>query len=73
MAQTMVQVLKQAGDNLTRVNVMKEAAKLDMTLLMLYPGIKVNTSAIDFYALEGMQMLKFNSSGFDLVGNVIGE
>jgi branched-chain amino acid transport system substrate-binding protein len=73
MAQTMVQVLKQAGDNLTRANVMKEAANLDMTLPMLYPGIKVKTSATDFYPLEGMQMLKFNGSGFDPVGSVIGE
>ena len=43
-AQTLVQVLKQCGDNLTRENVMKEAANLNMTLPMLYPGIEVKTS-----------------------------
>ncbi len=43
VAQTLVQVLKQAGDNLTRENVMKQAASLDMTLPMLLPGVNVKT------------------------------
>ena len=43
-AQTMVQVLKQCGDNLTRENVMKQAASLkNFTSDVLLPGIKVNT------------------------------
>jgi branched-chain amino acid transport system substrate-binding protein len=40
-----VQVLKQAGDNLTRENVMKQAASMDMTLPMLLPGVNVKTGA----------------------------
>jgi ABC-type branched-subunit amino acid transport system substrate-binding protein len=51
-AQTLVQVLKQCGDNLTRENVMKEAANLNMTLPMLSPGIEVKTSPDDFYPIE---------------------
>ena len=73
MAQTMVQVLRQAGDNLTRANVMKEAANLNMTLPMLYPGITVKTGADDFYPIEGMQMIKFNGAGYDPIGTVLGQ
>ena len=46
---TMVQVLKQCGDNLTRENVMKQAASLNMTLPMLLPGVNVKTGPNDFY------------------------
>ena len=49
VAQGLVQVLKQCGDNLTRENIMKQAASIkDFELGMLLPGIKVNTSATDF-------------------------
>lgn len=72
MAQTLVQVLKQAGDNLTRANIMKEAANLDMTLPMLYPGVNVKTGPEDFYPIEKMQMIRFNGASYDLVGNVLG-
>ena len=49
MAQTLVQVLKQCGDDLTRENVMKQAANLkNFELGMLLPGIKINTSPTDF-------------------------
>ena len=52
-AQTMVQVLKQAGDNLTHENIMKEAANLkNFTPDTLLPGVKINTSASDFYPVE---------------------
>jgi hypothetical protein len=43
VAQGLVQVLKKAGDNLTRENVMKQAASLDFTLPMLLPGVNVKT------------------------------
>ena len=49
VAQTLVQVLKQCGDDLTRENVMKQAASMkDLELGGLLPGIKINTSATDF-------------------------
>ena len=54
-AQTLEQVLRQAGDNLTRENIMKIAANLSLTLPMLYPGIDVKTAADDFYPIERMQ------------------
>ena len=53
MAQTLVQVLKQCGDNLTRENVMKQAANLkDFRTTNLLPGIKINTSPIDFAPIK---------------------
>jgi len=72
MAQTMVQVLKQAGDNLTRANIMKEAANLDMTIPMLYPGINIKTAADDFNPIERMQLVQFNGTGFETIGGIIG-
>lgn len=72
MAQTLVQVLKQAGDNLTRANIMKEAANLNMTLPMLYPGVNVKTGPNDFNPIKRMQMIKFNGTGYDLLGGVLG-
>ncbi len=72
MAQTLVQVLKQSGDNLTRANVMKEAANLNMTLPMLYPGVNVKTGLNDFNPIERMQMIQFNGTGYDLMGAVTG-
>jgi branched-chain amino acid transport system substrate-binding protein len=72
VAQTLVQVLKQAGDNLTRDNVMKQAANLDMTLPMLLPGVNVKTSADDFYPIERGQLMKFNGKSWELFGKVYG-
>src|ERR1700736_3905675 len=55
-AQTMVQVIKQAGDNLTRENVMKQAASLrDFAPDTLIPGIRVNTSASDYAPIEQLR------------------
>jgi branched-chain amino acid transport system substrate-binding protein len=72
VAQTLAQVLKQAGDNLTRENVMKQAASLkDLAQPMLLPGITINTSAKDFYPIEQMQMQKFNGERWELFGPVI--
>jgi ABC-type branched-subunit amino acid transport system substrate-binding protein len=72
VAQTLVQVLKQCGDNLTRENVMKQAANLkDFELEMLLPGIKVNTSPTDFYPIEQMQLMRFNGQRWELFGPVL--
>jgi branched-chain amino acid transport system substrate-binding protein len=71
-AQTLVQVLKQAGDNLTRENVMKQAASLkDLSLDTLLPGVKINTSATDFYPIEQLQMMKFKTDKWETFGPVI--
>ena len=72
VAQTLAQALKQCGDTLTRENVMKEAANLkNLELGMLLPGIKISTSANDFYPIEQMQLQRFNGESWELIGEVI--
>jgi branched-chain amino acid transport system substrate-binding protein len=72
VAQTLVQVLKQCGDNLTRENVMKQAASLkNLELGMLLPGIKINTSASDFYPIKQMQMQRFTGERWESIGPVM--
>jgi branched-chain amino acid transport system substrate-binding protein len=72
VAQTMVQVLKQAGDNLTRENVMKQAANLkDLELGMLLPGIKINTSTTDFYPIDDQQMMRFTGELWQTFGPIL--
>jgi len=74
VAQTMVQVLKQCGDNLTRENVMKQAASLkDFALAALLPGIKINTSATDFAPIESMQLIKFDGKQWVGFGDIMGK
>ena len=71
-AQTMVAVLKACGDNLTRENVMKQAASIhDLKLPMLLPGITVSTSADDFAPIKQMQLMKFDGNTWQLFGEVI--
>ncbi len=72
VAQTMMQVLKQCGDNLTHDNVMKQAASLDITLPMLLPGINVKTGPDDFYPIEQVQLAKFDGKSFVHFGKVFG-
>jgi ABC-type branched-subunit amino acid transport system substrate-binding protein len=72
VAQTLVQVLKQCGDDLTRANVMKQAASLkDFHLGMLLPGVTINTGANDFAPIKQQQMMKFNGTKWDLFGPVM--
>jgi len=72
VAQGLVQVLKQCGDNLTRENVMKQAASLkDLELGGLLPGIKVNTSATDFAPLSQLQLMRFKGEGWELFGDIM--
>ena len=73
LAQTLVQVLKQCGDELTRENVMKQAANLkDLELGLLLPGIKINTSPSDYFPVEQMQMTRFNGQYMERFGPIIG-
>jgi branched-chain amino acid transport system substrate-binding protein len=72
LAQTLVQVLKQCGDELTRENVMKQAANLkDFEIGMLIPGIKVNTGPTDYHPIKQMQMQRFNGVRWELFGPVL--
>jgi branched-chain amino acid transport system substrate-binding protein len=72
VAQAMVQVLKQAGDDLTRANVMKQAANLkDFVPDIVLPGVKLNTSADDHYPIEQLQMMRFTGEKWEPFGPVI--
>jgi branched-chain amino acid transport system substrate-binding protein len=72
VAQGLVQVLKQCGDNLTRENVMKQAASLkNLELGGLLPGVKVNTSATDFAPISQLQLMKFKGESWELFGEVM--
>jgi branched-chain amino acid transport system substrate-binding protein len=72
-AQTLEFVLRKAGDNLTRENIMKIAANLSMTLPMLYPGIEIKTSAADFHPIEKMQPQQFDGTRYVPMGPVLGK
>jgi ABC-type branched-subunit amino acid transport system substrate-binding protein len=72
VAQTMIQVLKQCGDNLTRDNIMKQAANLkDFRTEVLLPGIKIDTSPTDFAPISSLQLMKFKGERWNLFGDVI--
>jgi len=70
-AMTMVQVLKQCGNNLTRENIMKQAASLNLDLPMLLPGVKVSTGAKQFFPIREMQLAQFDGKIFKRFGEVI--
>ncbi len=72
VAQTMVQVLKQCGNDLTRENVMKQAASLKLDLPMALPGIRVQTSATDFAPIEAEQLIRFDGKEYKPFGDVVG-
>ena len=70
-AQTLVTVLKQCGDNLTRENVMKQAANLkDVKQEMMLPGILINTAPDDFGPVQQEQLMKFEKDHWELFGPV---
>ncbi|MDA9459591.1 branched-chain amino acid ABC transporter substrate-binding protein [Bradyrhizobium sp. CCBAU 21359] len=70
-AQTLVQVLKQCGDNLTRANIMKQAASLkNFRTEVLLPGISINTSPTDFAPIGQLQLMRFKGERWELFGDV---
>ena len=71
-AATVVQVLKQCGDDMTRENVMRQAANLhDFTVPMLLPGITINTTPTDFAPVKQIQMARFDGERWQLFGPLI--
>jgi branched-chain amino acid transport system substrate-binding protein len=72
-AQALVEVLKQCGDNLTRMNVMKQAASLNLELGMLRPGIRITTTPTDYQPIKKLFLIKFNGKTWIPFGQVIGE
>jgi branched-chain amino acid transport system substrate-binding protein len=72
VAQTLAKVLEMCGDDLTRANVMKQAASLkDFTPDTLLPGVKINTSATDFAPIAQLQMQRFKGQKWELFGEII--
>ena len=73
LAQLLVHVLKQCGDDLTRENIMRQATNLkDVELPMLLPGIKINTTPTDYYPIEQVRLLRFTGTRWEMFGDVIG-
>jgi branched-chain amino acid transport system substrate-binding protein len=73
VARGLEQVLKQCGDNLTRENVMKQAANLNFELGVYLPGTKIKTSPTDFAPLEQLQMMRFKGESWELFGPVMSD
>ena len=71
VAQVMTQAIKQCGDNLTRENIMKQAASLDMDVDLLLPGIRVKTGASDFRPIEQLQVMQFTKDQWELFDPVL--
>jgi branched-chain amino acid transport system substrate-binding protein len=72
VSRTLVQVLKQCGNDLSRENIMKQAANLkDFDLPTLLPGVKINTSPTDYFPIETLQMERWDGKNWVLFGGVI--
>jgi len=72
VAQGLVHVLKACGDDLTRANVMKQAASIkNLELGGLLPGVKVNTSPTDFAPISQLQLMKFKGETWELFGEIL--
>jgi ABC-type branched-subunit amino acid transport system substrate-binding protein len=72
VAQTLEHVLRQCGDNLTRENVMKQAASVkNLPIDTLLPGITIATAADDFAPIEAVQLQRFDGKRWELFGNVM--
>jgi ABC-type branched-subunit amino acid transport system substrate-binding protein len=72
VAQTLVQMLRQCGNDLTRESVMQQARSLDMSLPMLLPGIRLKTGVEDHFPLDRMQLIRFDGRGWARFGSVYG-
>jgi branched-chain amino acid transport system substrate-binding protein len=71
LAQALVHILKQCGDDLTRENVMRQASNLDMDLPMLLPGIRLKTTPNDLRPIKQMRLVRFDGERWVLFGDVI--
>jgi hypothetical protein len=68
----LVQTLKQCGDDLSRENILKQATNLrDLELPMLLPGIKINTSPTDYYAVKQMQLMRWDGKHWLRFGEML--
>jgi branched-chain amino acid transport system substrate-binding protein len=71
-AETLLQVLTQCGDDLSRENIMKQAASLkNYQSTIVLPGISINTGPADFRPIEQMRLVQFDGSAWQPIGDVI--
>jgi len=71
VAKGLEQVLRQCKDDLTRANVMKQAANLDFEIGIFLPGTRIKTSPTDYAPLEQLQMMRFKGESWELFGPVM--
>ena len=72
-AQALVEALRKCGGDLTRANVMKQAANLDLELGMLRPGIRIKASPSDYQPIKQLFLIRFNGKGWVPIGPVTGD
>ena len=71
-AATMVHVLEQCGDDLSRENILRQALAIkDLELPMLLPGVKINTSRDNYFLIRQMQLARFNGELWEPFGELI--
>jgi len=72
VAVTLHQVLRQCGDNLTRDNVMRQAANMKgFAIDTLLPGVNISTSSQDFAPIQSVQLMRFNGSQWERFGEIL--
>ena len=71
VAKGLEQVLRQCGDNLTRENIMRQAANLNFEIGVYLPGTRIKTSPTDFAPLEQLRMMRFKGESWELFGPVM--
>ncbi|BAL78821.1 ABC transporter substrate-binding protein [Bradyrhizobium cosmicum] len=71
VAKGLEQVLRQCGDNLTRENIMKQAASLDFEIGIYLPGTRIKTGPDDFAPIEQLQMMRFKGESWERFGPVM--
>ena len=71
VAKGLEKVLRQCGDDLTRENIMKQAANLDFVIGIYLPGTRIKTSPTDFAPLEQLQMMRFKGETWERFGPVL--
>jgi branched-chain amino acid transport system substrate-binding protein len=64
----LVQALRQCGDEMTRANLMKQLANLDLEIGIYLPGIRIKTSPTDWAPMEQLQLMRFKGEGWELFG-----
>jgi branched-chain amino acid transport system substrate-binding protein len=72
-AEALIEVLRKCGDDLTRENVMRQAASLDLSLGMLRPGIRIRTGPVDYQPIKQLFLIRFDGANWSPLGSVIGD